>query len=435
MHIIDRRLNPKGKSLVNRQRFIRRARSQIKKAIEDGLRTGKISDIDSQGRITIKGGDRLAEPAFRPDSRKGKRSTVWPGNKDFIRGDEVRKPPSGQGQGSKASDSGEGEDAFQFSLTRDEFLEFFFEDLELPDLVKRSLKAEKTYEMRRAGFRRFGTPSALDLKRTMRNSLARRISLQRPSGSRLAELEDEIDRLKALEERSPEQETQLIRLTSSIRKASIKMQRIPYLDPLDVRYRNFEPVEKPVSQAVMFCLMDVSGSMSEHHKDLAKRFFLLLHLFLERQYERVELVFIRHTTQASEVDEETFFYSRESGGTIVSSALREMIAVISDRYPLAEWNIYAAQASDGENFDSDNGNCLEALSEHILPVCQYFAYVEVGEESDRQLFGTSKDGSALWRTYGQIQGFDQRFSMRKISDPADIYPVFRDLFARRSEAA
>ena len=119
--------------------------------------------------------------------------------------------------------------------------------------------------------------------------------------------------------------------------------------------------------------------MTEHMKDLAKRFYMLLYLFLTRRYRHVEIVFIRHTDQAREVDEETFFHSRETGGTVVSSALREMQRIVKERYP-ADWNIYAAQASDGDNALNDNGACAALLKDAILPVCQYFAYLEVGAD-------------------------------------------------------
>ena len=125
---------------------------------------------------------------------------------------------------------------------------------------------------------------------------------------------------------------------------------IAYIDPVDIRFNRFEPQPLPNANAVMFCLMDVSGSMGEREKDLAKRFFVLLHLFLKRRYERTDIVFIRHTHEAQEVDEETFFYSTQSGGTVVSTALEEMRRIIEERYPSREWNIYAAQASDGDNF-------------------------------------------------------------------------------------
>ena len=99
----------------------------------------------------------------------------------------------------------------------------------------------------------------------------------------------------------------------------------------------------------MFCLMDVSGSMTEHMKDLAKRFYMLLYVFLKRRYRHVEIVFIRHTDRAEEVDEETFFHGPASGGTLVSSALQAMHDIVRSRFRPADWNIYAAQASDGDN--------------------------------------------------------------------------------------
>ena len=159
-----------------------------------------------------------------------------------------------------------------------------------------------------------------------------------------------------------------------------RLARIPFLDPIDLRFRNRVKVPVPSAKAVMFCLMDVSGSMTEHMKDLAKRFFMLLYLFLTRRYRSVELVFIRHTHEAHEVDEQTFFYSTETGGTVVSTALEEMLAVLADRYPVADWNIYAAQASDGDNMISDNTRAATLLREQILPACQYFAYIEVAAE-------------------------------------------------------
>ena len=149
------------------------------------------------------------------------------------------------------------------------------------------------------------------------------------------------------------------------------MRAISFLDKVDLRYNRFEPRPKATTQAVMFCLMDTSASMTESLKDLAKRFYMLLHLFLTRHYRSVDIVFIRHTYTASEVDEQTFFYGRETGGTIVSSALEEMSKVIRQRYPVDDWNIYAAQASDGHNFEHDMVRTLELLDQEILPVCQY----------------------------------------------------------------
>ncbi|WP_020594369.1 YeaH/YhbH family protein [Kiloniella laminariae] len=427
MHFIDRRLNPKGKSLTNRQRFIRRARTQIRKAVKEAINDGKVADVGHKGRISIptKG---LNEPRFRYDYSKGKHDRILPGNKEFSTGDQIKRPPKGgEGQGGKkASEEGEGEDSFQFSLSREEFLEVFFEDLELPDLIKTSLKEEVDFEKQRAGYVRSGSPSNMDLKRTMRHSLARRISMKRPGNDELDELRAEILALEA-----KGRKTQKLKdMQEKLELLENRRRFVPYIDPLDVRYKSFIKIPKPNTHAVMFCLMDVSGSMSEGMKDLAKRFFMLLHLFLSTQYERVELVFIRHTHLAKEVDEETFFYSRETGGTIVSSALEEMKTVLEDRYPQGEWNIYAAQASDGDNFASDREKCLGLMNEAILPFCQYFAYIEVMDEQELEIFKDEQNMTDLWRIYAQLTESFENFAMRRVVKPNDIFPVFKDLFSK-----
>ena len=204
LYIVDRRKNPKGKSLGNRQRFMRRAKAQIKKAVEDTIRTRGITDINSGDSITIPG-KTLHEPGFHHARRGGDRNYVLPGNKKFVPGDRIARPQSGDGGagGSQASSDGEGEDEFQFSLTRDEFLDIFFEDLELPDLLKKSLKQTTAYRTARAGFSVEGTPSNLSLVRTMRNSLARRIGLRRPKTAQVRDLEDRVAALQAKAEKRP----------------------------------------------------------------------------------------------------------------------------------------------------------------------------------------------------------------------------------------
>ena len=178
----------------------------------------------------------------------------------------------------------------------------------------------------------------------------------------------------------------------------------------------------------MFCLMDVSGSMSEHMKDLAKRFYMLLYVFLTRRYRHVEIVFIRHTDRAEEVDEDTFFHGPASGGTLVSSALQAMHEIVRSRFRPADWNIYAAQASDGDNSHSDGEMTGRLLTEMILPVSQFFAYLEVGEAG-----GSTFDmpDSSLWTLYQRLRAEGAPLSMRKVSDRSEIFPVFHDLFQRR----
>ncbi len=169
-------------------------------------------------------------------------------------------------------------------------------------------------------------------------------------------------------------------LAREIERLKRRQRAIPFIDPIDVRYSRFSPVFVPRAKAVMFCLMDVSASMGEREKELAKRFFILLHLFLKRKYERVDIVFIRHTDEAAEVDEQEFFYGRETGGTVVSSALKEMMAIREARYPVGDWNVYCAQASDGDNSGSDSRECVALLSQAILPLAQYYAYIEIADE-------------------------------------------------------
>ena len=437
LYIVDRRKNPKGKSLGNRQRFMRRAKAQIKKAVEDTIRTRGITDINSGDSITIPG-KTLHEPGFHHARRGGDRNYVLPGNKKIVPGDRIARPQSGDGGagGSQASPDGEGEDEFQFSLTRDEFLDIFFEDLELPDLLKKSLKQTTAYRTARAGFSVEGTPSNLSLVRTMRNSLARRIGLRRPKTAQVRDLEDRIAALQAKAEKRPSgkltktDEDTLHMLLAELEEAKRRMKAIPFIDPIDTRFNQFQQIPDPNTQAVMFCLMDVSGSMSEQMKELAKRFFMLLHLFLHRRYEHVDVVFIRHTSRAAEVDEETFFYSRETGGTIVSTALEEMKRVLKDRYPTDQWNIYAAQASDGDNYSNDGAKCTALLAEDLLPKCQYYAYIEITDEREAEIFSSAEGETALWKAYAPVARTNARFALKRVTKAADIFPVFRELFAK-----
>ena len=420
MSIIDRRRDPGGKSLANRQRFIRRARALVKRAVREASAKRSIKDVGKGGDIVVPA-DGVREPTLRRGSQGGKREYVLPGNKKYIKGDTIARPDE-EGGGSGASDGGEGEDDFRFALSDEEFLDLFLEDLELPDLAKRQVLGVEETQPVRAGYRSSGPPATLSVVRTMRNSLSRRTALGRPRPEEVAALEAEIAQL----ERDGDSESKLVALREELERKRKRMRLVPFIDPLDVRYRRYDQVPRPVARAVMFCLMDVSGSMDEHMKDLAKRFYSLLYLFLKRRYKRVDVVFIRHTHEAREVDEETFFRSRESGGTVVSTALEEMARIVQDRFPGNEWNIYAAQASDGDNLPMDNPNTINLLKTAILPLCQYYAYLEVGHARE----DGGGEATSLWRAYEMVAGSEERMAMRKVSHRRDIYPVFRELFAK-----
>jgi uncharacterized sporulation protein YeaH/YhbH (DUF444 family) len=417
MHIVDRRLNPGGKSLENRQRFLRRAKALVQRAVKQSSQDRDIKDVLEGGEVSIPL-DGMNEPRFRREG--GTRDMVLPGNKKFVEGDML--PRSGQSSGkSSGPGEGDGEDSFRFVLSRDEFVDIFLDDLELPDLAKRKLAEAESEGLRRAGYTTSGSPANISINRTVRLALARRVALRRPRADAIAQLEAEI---------ADCDEPRRIELLAEIDALKAKLRRIPFIDPIDIRYRRFETMPKPVAQAVMFCLMDVSGSMSEHMKDLAKRFYMLLYVFLTRRYRHVEIVFIRHTDRAEEVDEQTFFHGPASGGTLVSSALMAMHEIVSSRYRPADWNIYAAQASDGDNSGSDEAAVSQFLTEMILPVSQFFAYLEVGEAG-----GSTFDmsDSSLWTLYQRLRAEGAPLSMRKVRERGEIFPVFHDLFQRRGK--
>lgn len=423
---IDRRLNPKDKSLGNRQRFLRRAREELKRSIREQIRQGSITDVDSDHAVSIPA-RRTDEPRFGEARDSGQRQHVLPGNREFTPGDRILKPEAGGGAGAGGPSSEFAEDDFHFVLSRDEVLDLFFEDLELPDMVKLNLKEILAQRPRRAGFSVTGASTNINVARTMRNSHGRRIALKRPKREEIEALERQLDEL----ETADAADARLAGLRDALEKMRRRRRLVAFIDPLDVRFNRFDPQPVPNANAVMFCLMDVSGSMGEREKDLAKRFFVLLHLFLKRRYDRTDIVFIRHTHEAQEVDEETFFYSTQSGGTMVSTALEEMRRIIDQRYPASEWNIYAAQASDGDNFANDSERCIALLHEAIMPVCQYFAYVEIIDERETHIFGSTVNGTSLWRAYKAVDEKWPNFQMSRIARPADIYPVFRALFTRQ----
>jgi uncharacterized sporulation protein YeaH/YhbH (DUF444 family) len=419
--IIDRRLAGKNKSIGNRERFLRRHKDQIREAVKRAVDGRGIRDMAQGEDIHIPRRD-IAEPVFG-HGQGGKREMVHPGNQDYVRGDRIERPKGGAGGGggSQASDSGEGDDDFVFHLTKEEFMQVFFDDLALPNLARTTLAETPEFKTHRAGYSSDGTPNNLHVVRSMRGAIGRRIALGSDARRELAELELQLIELQTA---AGDHKEEIAEVEAAIAVLRARIGRIPYLDPIDLRYRSRVRVPVPTAKAVMFCLMDVSGSMDEARKDLAKRFFILLYLFLTRHYERIDIVFIRHHTQAQEVDEQNFFHSTETGGTVVSSALVLMEEIARARYPTSEWNIYGAQASDGDNWHHDSGRCRELLANNILPLCRYFAYVQVAEEEQN-----------LWDEYSALSAESKAFAIRKVTEASQIYPVFRDLFKKEGAAA
>ncbi len=418
-YLIDRRLQGKNKSAINRDRFLKRYKGQIKEAVARAIKGRSIKEMESGEKISIPSKD-VNEPNFG-HAHGGTWETVSPGNKEYLKGDRVPRPKGGGGKGKGKADNSDNtsEDDFIFELSREEFMNYFFEDLELPNLVKTQLAATTDFKQQRAGYNMSGTPSNIHVLRSLRGALGRRIAVGGPNKRRLREAEEELAQLQ--KDGAPDDHPRILELKKEIHVLHTRILAIPFIDPFDLRYTNRVKVPKPMTQAVMFCIMDVSGSMDESKKDTAKRFFILLYLFLTRAYDKIEVVFIRHHTAAAEVDEQEFFHSRESGGTVVSSALQLLIKILGERYASGDWNSYVAQASDGDNWDNDSVLCRQLMINTIMPAVQYFTYVEITEGPPQN----------LWEQYTQILDHHPHFAMQKIEKPADIYPVFRELFKKQ----
>lgn len=416
-NFVDRRLDGKNKSAVNRQRFIRRFKKQLKQAVGEVMGRRSVTDMDRGESVTIPSRD-LSEPSFK-HGPGGRKTHVHSGNKEFITGDKVPRPQGGGGGGAgngDASNSGQGEDDFVFQLSREEFLDLFFEDMELPNLTKRQLAQVVEYTSVNAGITSDGTPAKMHVIRSLMTAQARRNAMSATARKEMKELEQALETLA-------EDDESRAKLLAQIEVLQQKIKRVPWIDETDLRYRNHTRQPKPTTRAVMFCIMDVSGSMSQERKDLAKRFFILLHLFLRRNYKHVDVVFVRHHTVAKEVDEEEFFYSRETGGTVVSSSLELVHEIVKDRYPSDTWNVYVAQASDGDNWKHDSPLCRDILINRIMPLVQYFAYIEI----------TPDRHQSLWEAYEEVAAEYTNFAMEQIDGPSDIYPVFRELFRKQSK--
>lgn len=416
--IVDRRAQ-KGKSTANRQRVLKRLDGALKAEVDKLVARHKLKDTDKAVEVTLERKD-VTEPRFALDPVSGETGRIIPGNDQYRVGDKIpHNPAQGRGGGQGAGDGqADEEDSFRFVLSREEYLSLLFDELELPPLVKKDLMQIDESRFRRGGVVRYGNPGSVCVVRTFKASIGRRIAAEAQLEEALAEAEAELAlaRASAIPERVTAAELALKELRE-------ETPEIPFLDPVDLRHRSLIEVQKPCTAAVMFCLMDVSSSMDEKRKDLAKRFFTLLYLFLTRKYKKVDLVFIRHTDQAQEVDEDTFFNGTQAGSTKVLSALAKMNEIIDARFPASHYNIFGAQASDGDSFGGDSTESSAYLYTQLLPFSRYFVYAEVG---DRPVHGTT----SLWAAYRSIES--DHFNMATVSARNEVYPALAKLFQREN---
>lgn len=416
--IIDRR-PLSGKSAINRERFIRRFKGLLKHQVDSITNQRSIRDVDIPAEVEVQILD-VSEPHFVFASDSGQAVRVLPGNDQYNVGDRI--PKKGQGEGGEAGEGdgageggGDGVDSFRFVLSREEYVELLFDGLELPELLRKELAQVVEQRPHRAGITHYGNPSTMSVPRTMQSALARRIAI---TGAR----ERQVDELNAaLSEAQASGATRTAQdLADELKELTSRPAYVPFVDDVDLRYRGTAVIKEPKTAAVMFCLMDVSGSMDELRKDLAKRFFTLLYMFLRRKYENVEIVFIRHTDVAEECDENTFFNDPKSGTTLVLSALKKMHELVLAKYNASQWNIFGAQCSDGDSFGNDSHQSVQFLTDKLLPLTRYFVYAETNE--------TGGANTSLWTAYRQAP--DALFKMTKIHSRAEVYPALADLFAK-----
>jgi uncharacterized sporulation protein YeaH/YhbH (DUF444 family) len=418
-NIVDRRNNPKGNSSENRQRLLKRVEGQIKKALPDIIKNTNVKDLTSPKesiKVPVKG---VKEPQFGYDMGTGDKKYVNPGNKEYVEGDELQKPKKGSGVGGSGKGSNDPtvtEDDFTISISRDEFLDYLFSDLELPDMVKKHLNSIVDWKQKRAGFTNKGNPSRLNVVKSFKNSMSRRMAMNLFFEKKINDIEEKLKGNNIDDLRRAELEKELDKL----KKMSLS---VSFMEEVDLQYNNFEQVPIPSTSAVMICIMDVSGSMGEKEKDIAKRFFMLLYMFLKKQYENIDLVFVRHHTEAKEVDEAEFFESRESGGTIVLPSLRMAKKIIEERYS-NNCNVYIAQASDGDVWDrADAFDCYDLLSKDLLHKLQYMIYIEVCRTNEND----------LWSAYKSLKLKHNNFEMGKINEVNEIWPIFQDFFKKKAD--
>jgi hypothetical protein len=431
--IVDRRLNDKGKSSVNRRKFIDRVRHHVKKSIQESIRDNNLDDLTNGDKKRIRIPIRNIDEPWFHHNNSGIGDIVRPGNDKFVPGDKIRRPEEGEGKGRQGSEDGEGDDTFVFHLTKEEFLEFFFENCELPDLVKKNLAIVNEEELRRTGHTSDGPPATLNIERSMRRAKSRRFALSAMKRKHLRELEEQfqlvIEQLKS----SPDDD-QLIelrdKLEQDIHVAKKRIESVPFLDPMDLKYNHWSKVSTPTTQAVIFRLMDVSGSMTENTKELAKTFFILLQLFIEKHYAHVAIVNIIYHSRASVTTDNDFFYGSETGGTVTSPALKIVEELIKDKYPTDMWNAYVAHATDGDNFASDNAAVEERIVT-LLPKLQYYAYIQINDEESAAWRGHIHDPNNLWDLFEAAKNKHSNLNCALVESAKDVYPVFTKLFERQ----
>jgi hypothetical protein len=374
------------KGIIDQERHKERVKEAIRKNL--GSIVSNEAIILSDGRRTVKVPIRsLDEYKFRYDHRK--RKHVGTGDGKTKVGDVIAREGQGQpGQGQGPAGQGGGGEYYEAEVNIDEIAALIFEDLQLPFLEEKAKKAIPAKTTRFNEIRRTGVFSNLDKRRMIMENIKRHA-----------------------------------RAGGSARFGGVRKE--------DLRFKSWEDDHRYESNAVVLALMDVSGSMGEFKKYIARSFFFWMVRFLRTKYDNVEIVFISHHTEAREVSEEQFFTQGESGGTVVSSAYQLALEVIRERFNPRDWNVYPFHFSDGDNYYSDNEEAVR-LADELIRTCNLFGYGEIGEEGGG---GYRRSSGALLSIFNDRLKQKDRFIGVRIDDKEDVYPALKQFFGRRGVEA
>ena len=367
----------------------RRHKQKIEKAIKDGVHdiVAEESIIGQDGkkkiRIPVKG---IKEYRFVYGSNAGEKAGSG-GDADVQKGKKFAKGKKKK-KGSGKAGNEKGEEYYEVEVTLEELTEYLFKDLNLPELEKKKMKEVMSQEYRRKGYRNDGIRPRLSKKETAKRRIKRKKAAER-SGTYDPESGEDFG----------------------------------YIEN-DLRYKHIKETKKYATNACIFFIMDVSGSMSKEKKYLARSFFFLLYHFIRSKYEKTEIVFVAHDTQPYEVDEDKFFNRGSSGGTLVSPALEYVLEQAEKRYNPKSWNIYAFHCSDGDNWMSDMEKAVDA-STRLKEMCQFYGYCEIEPSNADSLAWVSEDGG-LSKVYGWME--DEKFKVVRITKKDDVWSAFKKFF-------
>jgi sporulation protein YhbH len=399
-----------GDRLRHRQKVRESIRENIADIIAEESIIGK--DKDRVIKVPLRG---IKEYRFVYGDNSGGASQ---GDGDSRPGQVVGKTgKEGPGKGDDMAGDRPGVDYYETDVTLEELIEIMFEDLELPNLERRALREiQSDYSTKRKGYRHVGIRVRLDKRRTAKQRVMRMLARDRRLNGNGVDEDD----LAAPAEPPAEDDAPGLSALQPGTGAGLRKRRFPFHHD-DLRYKHIEVDTREESNAAVMCIMDTSGSMDTMKKYLARSFFFLLYQFIATRYRNVEIVFIAHHTEASEVTEEEFFHKGESGGTFISSGYVKALEIIHERYHPSLWNVYAFHCSDGDNFDSDNPTALKA-GEELAEICNLFGYGEI------KPLGSRYYESSMLNVFRRIQA--PNFHTVLIERKEDIWPSFKAFLAK-----